>query len=237
MMWDYAVAGYTLHTYTFGMKLALYSGGNFEDNDELNKAFISMLPNNPTITFIPSSSEGFKPFFNAFQEPFKELGANDINVFFADREFSAEQLKDLLQSDAIFLSGGNTFYFLKILKQKGLIEPLREFAQQGGVLAGMSAGSIIMTPNITMASIPSFDNDDNFVELKDLSSLNLTQFEFSPHYVAIEDLDKELRVYSATTNNPILACPEGAGIISKDKQLLLIGEIVLFTQGRKTKLV
>ncbi len=231
------VAYQSKDTYTLRMKLVLYSGGSFEDNEELNEAFVNMLPSNPAITFIPSSSNGYEPFFTAFQDPFKRLGINNITTFFADKEFSAKQLNTLLQSSAIFLSGGNTFYFLKVLKEKGLMEPLKEFVQQGGILAGMSAGSIIMTPNIAMASIPSFDCDDNFVNLKDLSGLNLTHFEFSPHYVGIEELDRELQEYSKTTNNPILASPEGSGIIIKDKHLVLVGETVLFTQGHKTKLV
>lgn len=219
------------------MKLVFYSGGSFEDNKLLNEALVSMFSDLSHIMYIPSNSDGYEPYFQQFQSAFSDLGIKNINAFSADREFSAEQLENLLKSDAIFLSGGNTFYFLDTLKKKGLIEPLQGFVEQRGVLAGMSAGALIMTPNINTASIPSFDSDDNLVGLKELSALDLTHFEFSPHYLPLEAIDNELLNYSKTTDNPVIACTEGSGIVIQDEKLSLIGTATLFTQGQKTKLV
>ena len=65
-----------------------------------------------------------------------------------------DNLSELLKSDLIFLGGGNTFYFLKHLKSTGLIDELKTFAANGGVLCGLSAGAIIMTPHVHTASFP-----------------------------------------------------------------------------------
>ena len=86
----------------------------------------------------------------------------------------------LLASDVIYLSGGNTYYFLHHLRRSGPIPVLREFVARGGVLAGLSAGAILMTPHIGLAGYPSFDRDENDVGLRNEASLALVDFALPP---------------------------------------------------------
>ena len=57
--------------------------------------------------------------------------------------------------------GGNTFYFIKHLRRSGIFNRLIEYANNGGILTGLSAGAIMTTPNIMTASFPPWDRDDN----------------------------------------------------------------------------
>jgi len=54
------------------------------------------------------------------------------------------------------ITGGNTFTLLNQLRLSGLEETVKKFWQKGGVvLSGFSAGAIVLTPRIDVASQPS----------------------------------------------------------------------------------
>ena len=55
---------------------------------------------------------------------------------------------------------------------------ISEYVNNGALYVGVSAGSILAGPDISIAS----PFDENDVNLKDLSSLSLTEIIVSPHY-------------------------------------------------------
>lgn len=117
-----------------------------------------------------------------------------------------------------------------------MLPKLRKFAQNGGVLAGLSAGALIMTPSIKLAGIPKFDADENAVGLRDLSGLGLTNFEFSPHHTENKNREKVLSQYSRKCKSPIYACVDGGGIVVNDQQLTAYGRTTVFHRGERFKL-
>lgn len=215
------------------MKLALYSGGDNVVNEKIDKELVKLLPANPSITYIPAVSGKHEYYFPIFQNYFAKYGITKTNFFLADKPFSEAQLNELLSSDAIYLSGGNTYSFLNTLKQKGLIPKIREFVNNDGVLIGVSAGSLLQTPNINLAALPSFDCDENTVGLEDLDAIGLVDFEFFPHYPNTQDYDNEIFEYSKSNGRPIYACPEGSGIIVKDDKPTFHGQVYKFEHGKK----
>lgn len=84
---------------------------------------------------------------------------------------------ELFSSDVIFFHGGNTFEGLYLLKKYNLISNFREYVQNGGIIIGESAGSILMTPDISIA----YFADSNNILLDDLSALNLVNIGIKPH--------------------------------------------------------
>ena len=90
-----------------------------------------------------------------------------------------------MDSDLVYLDGGNTYYFLWHLKKTGLFRLLQDYVSEGGVLAGCSAGGIIMTPDIRTAGFPNFDKDDNYVGLRDTEGLGVVGFEFSIFFLQL----------------------------------------------------
>lgn len=94
---------------------------------------------------------------------------------------SAIDIKRAIEnSDAIFFSGGNSFYLLgKIIESKsGNI--IKKFVEQGKIYIGSSAGSIIAGPNIF--PIRDLDNINKAPKLKNYESLNLVDFIIFPHW-------------------------------------------------------
>lgn len=216
------------------MKLVFYSGGDDRDNRQLDHSFLEILDKkNPIVTFIPSSSYLSDQEFKVFVKHYSRFKISRFIHFPVDVPFDRILFQEVMRSDAIHMGGGNTFYFLNSLRKAKLLKQLRLFAQRGGVLTGLSAGAIMMTENIEMASYPDFDRDENTVGLKNLSALNLVDFAFFPHFKNSARYDVVFKRYSKLKKKLIYACPDGAGIVVNGSEIRFIGKTFAFSEGHK----
>lgn len=111
-----------------------------------------------------------------------------------------DEQEKVLSTNILVITGGNTFTLLRNLHRSGLFEKIKEFAKKEEiVIAGFSAGAIILSPTIEICNLPDFD--ENLVEIKDLTGLNIIDFEVFPHF---SDNQKEiLEKYRKTTKNEV----------------------------------
>jgi dipeptidase E len=219
------------------MKLVLYSGGSEEDNRYLNQRALDLTEaKSPKVTLIPSSSYDAEDDYKFFVQEFSALGVQRFMLFCIDIPYTKTLLQEVLKSDLIFLGGGNTFYFLKHLKKVGMFEHFSKFLKRGGVLCGLSAGAIVLTPHVHTATFPHFDRDENPWDMKNLSAMRLVNFEFFPHYKNSKRYDAELLYYSKKSKLPLFACPDGGGIIVENEQISFCGKCHQFYQGKKLTL-
>lgn len=219
------------------MKLVLYSGGSEEDNNYLNQRALDLTEvKSPKLALIPSSSYDAEDDFKFFVKEFSELGVQRFMLFCVDTPYTKTLLNELLKSDLIFLGGGNTFYFLKHLKKSGMFKHFKKFLKRGGVLCGLSAGAIVLTPHVHTATFPHFDRDENPWDMKNLSAMRLANFEFFPHYKNSSRYDAELLFHSKKSKIPLYACPDGGGIIVENNQISFCGKCHQFYQGKKLTL-
>lgn len=94
---------------------------------------------------------------------------------------SKDEIKKLLNSDVLIITGGNTFVLLNHLRKSGLDEAVKKFAnEKGKTILGFSAGAIVMSSTIRMANCGNID--DNEVGMTDFTGLNLIPFDIFPHY-------------------------------------------------------
>jgi dipeptidase E len=224
------------------MKLVLYSGGQSRSNHRLHEAVVRLArigkPKSKPLqlTYIPFCADASSVYFHRAMRRYRAHGIERFFCLQVDEPHSKDEVEMALKSDVIYLAGGNTFYFLKHLRASGMLGRLKEFAEKGGVLAGLSAGGLIMSPTIASAGEPGLNPDDNEVGLKDLRAMGLVQFEFSPHY---EGTKAELRAhleYSTRSPYPIYASPDGGGLIIHDETLTVCGDAALFYQGTLIRL-
>ena len=214
------------------MKLVFYSGGGERENRRLDRMLFAMTSNKrPGMTFIPSGSDFGPRAFEEFINHYDPYSVSKFIYFPVDIPFSAELCRHALSQDIVHLSGGNTFYFLKSLRRAKLLPELWKFARKGGILTGLSAGAILMTPSIETAGFPSFDRDDNDVGLKNFKSLGLVDFEFFPHFAYSHRYKRELLKYSRRVDVPLYACPDGAGLIVDGPEVRVVGDAMVFLQG------
>lgn len=207
-------------------KLVLYSDQGFPDADSIDQRMLSLIGKaNPTIGYIPSSSDPERFFFDQVHTHYAALGATVEVYFELDVHFSAEMLPTLLDCDAIHLSGGNTFYFLYWLKQRSMLSVLRDYVARGGVLIGVSAGAILMTPDVSSSALC---GDEPIKELSDPSALGLVDFRFLPHFQPGEVSTNEIAAHQRRFLAPLYACPDGSGIVVDGTSIEFFGVVQKF---------
>ncbi len=206
-------------------KLVLYSDQIPSVSDKIDKELVTLLgKSNPIIGYIPSKADPQRKYYNERQVYYSRLGM-DLKVYFElDKEYHPNLLESLLSCDAIHLSGGNTYYFLRWLRKREMLETLRQYVKRGGVLVGVSAGSMLMSPDISIC--PLYINEPIEVET-DFSALNLVNFAFAPHYGSrrMSTTISALRKYSLDHQIVVYACQDSGGIVVTDDNVKCIGDV------------
>ena len=210
------------------MNLCFYSGGTKKQNHELTLKLKEFLPTDAKITYLPSSSDLKRKYFNDFKDWFGYYGYHNFTYFDLDTEYSPCLTSELLNSDAIYLSGGNTFHFLYSIRRRKLIKTIRDLARKGKFIVGLSAGSCIMTPSISFAAFYHTSIGDieelNYNNLVDFTSLNLVAFEFVPHYSKGTKGESVVK-YQQICKNPMYLCPDGSDVLIHGNEEFVIGHI------------
>jgi dipeptidase E len=233
--------------------IVLYSGGQERRNALIHESLLSLALRRPgkrakeriRMTYIAFPGDGALGFYRRFQRRYQAFGGTHFHCISADDAELARPgiarkraAKILLSSDVVYLSGGNTFHYLMHLRRSGLFPVLRRFANQGGVLAGLSAGALLATPNIGLAAYPAFDRDENEVGLPESrwSALDLVDFEFFPHYRRLRRYREALQLYSERSRFPLYACSDGSGIVVEGDRFTAHGDVWLFDRGQARKI-
>ncbi|MFD1736439.1 Type 1 glutamine amidotransferase-like domain-containing protein [Bacillus salitolerans] len=179
----------------------------------------------PKLGYITSQSDLSRKYFNVGRTYFNEIGFKDIVYFELDVEYTPSLTNELLNREAIFLSGGNTFIFLENIRKRGFIPLLQKYVENGGILIGQSAGSILMSKTIEMATFL----DENVSRLNNINSLHLVDFEFMPHWEGDSRLISQLE--NLKSHHPIYACKDGDWISVNGEEVQLHGEIIKIEKG------
>ena len=122
------------------------------------------------------------------KDELKSIGVSDIEVFeLGDKPFKPTNKNGY---DVIYVCGGNTFIYLDRIRKTGLDKFIIDAVKSNkSVYVGVSAGSIIAGPDITIAGWGS-EGDSNDINLKQTTGLGLTNIVISPHYR--DELKKEV---------------------------------------------
>ncbi|MFK7895293.1 MAG: Type 1 glutamine amidotransferase-like domain-containing protein [Myxococcota bacterium] len=234
-------------------RMVLYSGGQEKRNSAIHERLIELALHRPSrkprnevrMSYVPFVEEGARPYYQRFMRRYRRFGATHFECIPPDRpELRTDEAarrrmeRVLLASDIIYLSGGNTFTFLHHLRRSGLLKTLERFARRGGVIAGLSAGGILMTPHIGLAGYPEFDRDENEIGLtkRGEKSLGLVNFEFFPHYRNSPRYRNALQAYSRNTGVPLYACRDGSGIVLDGDCFTAHGDVWLFDRGQSLRI-
>lgn len=208
------------------LNLVLYSGGQNPANKKLHSALSDLvgLKKKKSITYIPYCFDRSEVYYNRFKKRYSRFGFNQFNILHADQDNSPAKINSAFTSDAIYIAGGNTFYILHHLKKAGFVKKLKDHVKSGRVLAGLSAGAIIMTPDIDLAGYPEFDKDENEIGLRSKKSLGIVGFEFFPHFNPNnKQLIGALSKHASKKRRPIIASSDGCGVVIENGMSHFVG--------------
>lgn len=181
-------------------KLILFSEPKVE---VLNKLATHLFSKNiKKIAYIPS--DGNSPNNPSYEKFWRDYVENHgAELLFIDNSISNKEIdiqrQRIEESDALILTGGNTFRFLKLLRDSGLFEVVAEYLRTDKMVVGFSAGAILMSPTIEIAELPSLDLNE--VGLKDLSSFGAVDFDIYPHYT--KEAESSIRQYEESTKRKV----------------------------------
>ncbi len=134
------------------MKLLLTSQGLPK---ELSSTFLSLLEKKPEETrvlFVTTAAYGEDEnptWLGHYRNELQSYGIESIEELDV-RGKTYEDLKKV-DTDIIFINGGNTFYLLHWIRESGFDRIIKEFVKEGKLYIGVSAGSYIVCPTIEAA--------------------------------------------------------------------------------------
>lgn len=198
-------------------------GGDTKPLDEL----FAKWTGNGRMLFIPIADDvddyaAHEVFIRDIYEP---LGVSDIEMW---TTFPPYESVDLSLFESIYIGGGNTYKLLHLMRQSGFDKHLTDFVTRGGAVSGSSAGAIILGSELqTVAHL-----DENYINLADTRGLDLANgYGIWCHYT--EQDDPLIEEFLNTYENPVLAVPEGGGIIVEGSHMKAWGHVpsVQFAKG------
>lgn len=104
-----------------------------------------------------------------------DMGFSPDNVVIYDGYHHVDLRKEF---HYIYISEGNTFEILCMIKRHGLVPLILDSMGKGAVYIGSSAGAMIAGTDICLAK----DFDRNFVRMTDFTALELFEGTVIPHY-------------------------------------------------------
>lgn len=106
-------------------------------------------------------------------------------------------------------------------------ERLQRYAQVG-VIIGVSAGAIIMTPNISYSQLC---GDENEIGLTDLKGLALVNFHFVPHAIKGETIAQDLLFKSQQDSSKVVVASDRDWMVIDGSKFKVYGEPRLVRDG------
>ncbi|MDU1889732.1 MAG: dipeptidase PepE [Dysgonomonas sp.] len=142
------------------------------------------------------------------------------------------------EAEAIIVGGGNTWKLVRMMRDNGLMDLIKEKVQAGTPYIGWSAGSNVACPTLRTT------NDMPIIDPKGFDVINLVPFQINPHYLDAhpeghggetrEDRIKEF--ITENQNDYVVGLREGTMLNLEGNDLKLIGKRTarIFKYGQDT---
>ena len=184
----------------------------------------------PVIAYLPLASLYAEKWHPLNYRAFEGLGRlTEINA----ELMTQKEIENIIREAAlVYITGGNTFLLNHRLHASGVMPYLKKKVQNGLPVVGVSAGMIVCGPNILTS------RDMNTVETTFFSGLNVSPFNFLPHYpldaYGQSVLDDWLGDYHFFHDNPvILACDDAYIKMDGKKTSLVRGEAYILRKDQE----
>ena len=159
------------------------------------------------VLFIPHALRDHEGYAAKARAAFEEIGFG-----FESLHEAADPRRAVLDAEAIFCGGGNTFRLLDQLVRLDVLDAIRDRAVDGMPYTGASAGSNLACPTIMTT------NDMPIVEPPTFDALRLVSFQINPHYIDPaagsthmgETRESRIREFLEENAVPVVGLREGA---------------------------
>ena len=208
-------------------RIVLFSDLSKNSNSE--KVLDAIIPEsmrNKRLLYMPSGGLPLKypEYYNDWKE---KCSKKDCRIDLIDNAIPPEQAEKIEQeklkldnANILVITGGDPFKLLYYLRRTGLHTSITKFTEkQNFVLAGFSAGAMILTPTISITTMEVTNKEGKRVPIhdvrgksihpglkNDLTGLGLVDFEIVPHFEKKYANDVEL--YQKISKNEVKTCTD-----------------------------
>ena len=211
----------------------LSGGGDANQTTILDTLFINSLPKKE-ILYIPIAMErdmiGYEACYDWLTNAVSKLSGDFIDV---SMTLNLEESKNIKKSPSIYIGGGNTYKLLKAVEQSGFSEILKDYIHNGGIVYGGSAGAIILGKDISTV----IDENTKYNYNSSVGLSLIGNYSIICHYE--EGKNERIINYLGRNDNPVIAIPEGVGLIVKDNSMTVVGvgPITIFEKNHSSRKV
>jgi dipeptidase E len=206
--------------------IIFYSDQVVPENERLDRRFLEMIGKaEPKLAYIPSASDRTRKYYREKCGYYKRYGIEDPLYFDLNREYDPTLTAELLACDAVHLAGGDPFQFLASIRKRNFGPVLKKYHSGGGILLGISAGAIVLTPSINISHVFYKSQTDQH------QAVGLVDFHFLPHWNRREDRMEDVIRFSKEHNATVYACRDGDGVVICDGRREMMGEVLTISNG------
>lgn len=172
------------------------------------------------IGYITTASKGDRgDFSRKLKYAIKENGYDFDEIDIEGK--TKEEIKNFFKDkNIIHMEGGNCFYLIKVIRETGFTEILKELLEEGKIYIGTSAGAYIMCPTIEVADWD--ETGKPRYNVIDFTALNYVPFVLKVHYK--DEQKSKVIEKMKTLKYPIRILKDGQGILVEDGKYIFIGD-------------
>jgi dipeptidase E len=192
----------------------------------------TFLAGSPPVLFVPYALFDRDAYTEQARARFEKMGLSLAGI-----HRTSDFRRAVLEAQALFIGGGNTFRLLKALQDLSLLGPIRERVAEGMPYIGSSAGSVVSAPTIRTT------NDMPIVEPASFEALGLVSFQINAHYLDPDPASthmgetREVRILQFLEENPtpVVGLREGTLLEVAGESVRLRGPLTarIFRRGHE----
>jgi len=199
------------------MKIVAIGGGSFNRRQtwRIDREIVSLVDGPPRVLFLPTAMDDAPEYVDAFNKLYGEKLGCEVRVLnLVSNPPGAAQIEALIDnSDIIYVGPGNTLRMLNVWRSKGVDVLLRRAAENGTVMAGMSAGAIGWFAEGHSDSMR-YDGGAQWFYVR-VEGLGFIDALFCPHYHT-QEREEDLARMVIETGRVAIACDDDAAFAVED---------------------
>ena len=211
-------------------------GNTLYETKEIDEDIIKMTnKENPNFLFIGLASSYSDSYYDTIKKIYKDLGCNTSYLKKKNIINNPDITKNkILNADIIYIGGGDSIKFINEIKEYKIDSLLEEALNKKTVLAGISAGAILLSKEGFSDSLILRGESDKYSFLE---GLNLVNINICPHY----SLEKSIQLKEQINNREIYCLENSTALKIEDDSITIIkanpnNNIYLISKTKEEKL-
>lgn len=179
-------------------------------------------------SYIPSRTEFGEIYYNRVKNAYQEMGIRKFQYVDIDKKYKKEDELLILNSDIVFLAGGDDPYIIKNLISRKFDVLLRKFYANGGTIIGLCAGA----STLSQYTIVSDYAGVKYEKLQIIPwGIGVNKYMYYPRFDQLCDLECLIE-FCTKYNKTIIAAFCDSAILLDDTDIITFGKALLIEREK-----